>query len=54
MIIFIALLFIIGDSHLIISVTQSNSTVSATQNVNIRILTSAAINNNTLIINLPT
>jgi hypothetical protein len=54
MIILIALFLIIGGAHLIISVTPSNSIVSASDQLAIKILTSAAISSNTLSFSLTT
>ncbi len=54
MIILIGLLVIIAQGNLIISVTPSNSVVSANEQLAIKILTSSAISNNSLTITLTT
>lgn len=54
MIIFIALLLVIGRSHLIISVTPSNSIVSSINLIATKILVSSEINNNSLTLRLTT
>jgi hypothetical protein len=53
MILALALLFVISQSHLIISISSSNSEVSANNQLEVRILTSSAISTNTLTVSFP-